>query len=50
MDYLVKRVFKDGRDAELIEDGLTREEAKAMVQEDIENGDSSVSMLVFDSE
>jgi hypothetical protein len=50
MTYSVFRVYKDPeKDREIIEDDLTRAEAMEMVQEDVDYGDSSVSMLVFDN-
>ena len=48
-DYYTKKVYKDGRSSEIIDEDLTREEARALVLEDMEeNPNSEEYMLVFD--
>jgi hypothetical protein len=47
--YHTRRVFKDGSPSRIVEENLTREEAKERVAEDIENNpDADYYMLVFD--
>ena len=49
-DYYTRKVYKDGRPSEIVDEDLTREEAQALVREDIEeNCGAEEYMLVFDS-
>jgi hypothetical protein len=48
-NYCTKRVFKGNEPTRIVEENLTRDEAKELVQEDIEsNPNAEYYMLVFD--